>query len=239
VTTGRVLNAAEFYGANPRRAESKQWDRGHWYEGPRHAQITWIEATWEVCAIYGRHDEESYEVLGRLPSYELLEALLADGHEHDQSLGWARGRIQCAPTGRQADELVAAYATRLAAEDADQERREIASFEVVDLSDLPSTPEEFAERYPDSDWSAIAELAVAAFESGISPRDLRAVERFAARSELSPHDRSALLSLFVDPIVARPGDDHFTNGRHRVAAMRRASVRRCVVHTHAGYDRDG
>jgi hypothetical protein len=79
------------------------------------------------------------------------------------------------------------------------------------------------------------ELAVRTFESGVSPRDLTAIGRVEAASQLSPSDQGAFSSLFVDPIVARPGADYYTNGRHRVAAMRRAGVVRCVVHTYAGY----
>jgi hypothetical protein len=131
-------------------------------------QVTWLEETGEVCALIGGGQHpDGFIVLGIVPSYELLGAVLIDRPGYDTSVGWVAERLAQTPTDPGEIELVvAAYEARVQGEAEEDERRELASFEVVDLDELPSTDAELAERYGDADWPAIAALAVELLAEG-------------------------------------------------------------------------
>jgi len=116
------------------------------------------------------------------------------------------------------------------------------SFEVVPVSDLPST--DGLELVPsdrdaccahcEADWPQVADVAVAWLESGGDPLDLAGLDRRARDAQLGADELDALWSLFADPITWFRGRDRYVNGRHRVHALRAAGVERCVVYTGRG-----
>jgi hypothetical protein len=233
------IPAEEFYAANRRRRDSRQWDHGFFRsaDGERGMQITWLEATDEVCALIGggRYPDD-FILLGSAPSYRCLEAMLVDRPGYDTSIGWVAERLAGMPTDpREVESMLATFEARMQAESEEAERRELASFEVVDLADLPATNGEEADRYRDADWPAIAELAVTLLKEGVSPHDEEAI-RARGRVGLTGEDRGLLQSLFFDPIAIPREASAFINGRHRTAAMRAAGVKSCVVHTDRGFE---
>jgi len=125
----------------------------------------------------------------------------------------------------------------------DDEQR--ASFEVVELSLLPPDRIERETPKPGSgrtcgcfhcrrEWRRIAAVSVEVLEQGVDPLDREAVLAYAASSLSGDRDRLCLCSLFSDPIVVSPGEEVFTNGRHRTHAMRMAGVERAAIYTKAG-----
>jgi hypothetical protein len=197
---------------------------------------TWFEETGEVCALIGGGaNPEGFVLLGTAPSYQCLEAVLIDPPGYDASISWVAERLDAIPADPGGIEsLLAAHETRAQAETEEAERRELASFEVVDLAELPMTGEIEAERYGDADWQSIAGLAVELFGGGISPHDDQAIGARGAEV-LKEDDCGLLRSLFFDPIAIPREASAFINGRHRTAAMRTAGVKRCVVHTDRGH----
>lgn len=135
---------------------------------------------------------------------------------------------------------------RLAAlRQADEEERqqvliqERSSIQIVALAYLPATEVDVQPTYYNANWPRIAHVAEQLLGSGIDPLDHGVVRREAKRRIVDSHDRSWLLSLFFDPIVVSLESQQYTNGRHRVHAMRRAGVRTCVVHAEPGYKLPG
>jgi hypothetical protein len=198
-------------------------------------QTTWLEATGEVCALIGGGcSPEAFILLGTAPSYRCVEAVLVDPPGHDASIRWVTKMLARIPgDSGEVESLLAAHEERVQAEAEEEERRDVASFEVVDLSELPETDEEEAERYRDASWSVIAALAVELLESGVSPRDDATILARGTK-ELTKNGPGLLSSLFQDPIAIPLEASAFINGRHRTAAMRAAGVKRCVVHTDRG-----
>lgn len=89
-------------------------------------------------------------------------------------------------------------------------------------------------RYCEGDWPGIAAASVSGLFAGIDPLDDEAILCHAGATLHGQRDQRWLLSLFTDPIVAGPNDERFTNGRHRVHAMRASGAQRVVVYTKAG-----
>jgi hypothetical protein len=180
------------------------------------------------------------EVLGQLSDDELMRALLwYPRRSSPPSFEEVRERLLRAPetpAGRAA--AIRRWRETLAVEaaEADAERR--ASYEVISLAALPDDgvdhPAACGCDFCVSDWPLIADAAVTALTSGIDPLDLEAIEVQVAADVADDRDRSFVLSLFYDPIVVAPGDEFFTNGRHRTYAMRRHGVSRAVIYTAAG-----
>jgi hypothetical protein len=198
-------------------------------------QITWLEGTGEVCALIGggRYPDGFIE-LGVAPSYECVEAVLIDRPGHDASIGWVAERLAEIPGDPgEIKSIVAAYEARMQAEAEEGERRELASFEVVELAELPVTDAELAERYGDADWLAIADLAVELLEEGVSPHDDETIQA-RGTGVLAKEDCVLLSSLYFAPIAIPREASAFVDGRHRTAAMRAAGVSRCVVHIDRG-----
>lgn len=231
------IPAEQFFRDEPRRHGSRQLDHSFFRskDGLRGMRTTWIEATGEVCALVGGGSHpEAFIVLGSAPSYRCLEAVLEDPPSHDTSIAWVAEMLEgISGDPSEVESLVAAYDGRIQAAVEDEERRDLASFEVIQLVSLPETNEELAERYGKEDWLAIAAIAVDLLESGVSPRDdAKILAR--GKEELTEDGCGLLRSLFRDPIAIPLEGSAFINGRHRTAAMRTAGVRRCVVHTDRG-----
>jgi hypothetical protein len=180
------------------------------------------------------------EVLGRLSDDELVRALLWHPRRSSPpSFDEVRQRLLRAPqTPAARAAVLSGWREALAAEaaEADAERR--ASYEVISLDALPydgvDHPAQCGCDLCVSNWPLIAAAAVDALMSGIDPLDLEALEAHVAADVADDRDRFWLLSLFFDPIVVAPGDEFFTNGRHRTYAMRRHGVSRAVIYTAAG-----
>jgi hypothetical protein len=233
------IPAEAFYAADQRRRDSRQWDNGFFRseDGEKEMQITWLEATGEVCALIGGgRNPDGFILLGTAPNFDCIAAVLIDRPGRDASIGWVAERLAEIPTDPgEIESMVAAYKARIQADTEEGERREVASFEVVDLAELPATDTELAERYLDADWCAIAGLAVDLLEGGVSPHDDEAIQ--ARGAAVLPDDDGVLLwSLFFTPIAIPREATAFIDGRHRTAAMRAAGVRRCVVHTDRGFE---
>jgi hypothetical protein len=239
VTRLYAIAAEEFFAGDQRRRRSRQWDYGFFrsVDGNRGMLTTWFEATGEVCALIGGgQNSDGFILLGTAPSYQCVEAILIDAPEHDTSIGWVAERLAHIPADPAGiASLLAAHEARTQAETKEAERRYLASFEVVDLVELPVTDGKLAKRYGCADWLAIAELAVELLEEGVSPRDDETV-RTRGSSVLTRESCGLLRSLFFDPIAIPREASAFINGRHRTAAMRAAGVRRCVVHTDRGHE---
>ncbi len=231
------IPAGRFYEDDPRRDGSRQLDYCFFRseDGQCGMRTTWIEATGEVCALIGGGSHpEAFILLGNAPSYRCLEAVLEEPPSHDTSIVWVAEMLEQIPDDpRDVESLVAAYNAGIRAEAEDEERRDLASFEVVELASLPETDEEQAERYGEEDWPAIASIAVELSESGVSPRDDASILA-RGEEELTEEGCGLLRSLFRDPIAIPLEASAFINGRHRTAAMRAAGVRRCVIHTDRG-----
>jgi hypothetical protein len=126
----------------------------------------------------------------------------------------------------------------------DEERR--ASYEAIDLARLPDDGIECEParwwstrpcgcRHCRGDWRRIAVLSVEVLARGIDPLDFDAIRAFSRQKlRWSRRDCGWLLSLFCDPVVVAPTDESYTNGRHRVHAMRLARVKMAVIYTKAG-----
>jgi hypothetical protein len=231
------IPAKRFFAENPRRRGSAQWDHGFFLseDEKRGMQLTWIEATGEVCALIGAgRYPEAFILLGTAPSYTAMEAVLVDPPGNHASIRWVADMLQRIP-GEDKDvrALVADYEARLQEEAEKVEREALASFEIIELSELPDTEEQEAERYAGENWPAIARIAVELLETGVSPRDDEAILA-RGRPELTKDGCGLLRSLFCDPIAIPKEASAFINGRHRTAAMRAAGVKRCVVDTDRG-----
>ena len=124
----------------------------------------------------------------------------------------------------------------------DDEARE--SFEVVRLDDLPPTDDiELSPSETDAccyhceaDWRRIGPAAVAILRAGVDPLDRNAIVAAAKELGLDAPARGWLLTLFstIDAIIVLRQSPRFTNGRHRVHALRAADVDECVVYTGRG-----
>jgi len=110
---------------------------------------------------------------------------------------------------------------------------ERASFQVIELQHLPPT-DDVDPTAPDADWPTVVDVATSILDDGVDPLDQRAVRRAIEAVRLPALEAGLLASPFRDAIVAAPGDESFTNGRHRTAAMRDAGVAACVINTRAG-----
>ncbi len=233
-----TIPAMRFLAEDPRRRGSRQWDHGFFRckDGERGSLVTWIEATGEVCALVGSGSEpEAFIPLGTAPSHRALEAVLDDRPDASASIVWVAQRLEEIPKEPDAiDALISGYEERLRIEAEETERAHLASFEVLELTELPDTDEEEAERWGGADWTKIAEIAVELSDAGVSARDQKSIE---ARGQvaLDAKDVGLLWSLFYDPIAIPSEGTIFINGRHRTAAMRAVGVRRCVVHTDRGF----
>jgi hypothetical protein len=124
-----------------------------------------------------------------------------------------------------------------------------ASFEVVQLEDLPPVNRADIPHIPSDDrpcgcywcqanWKAIADGSVTILEEGIDPLDPLAIDARAEELGLDLESRGWLLTLFspVDAIIVLRNSQQFTNGMHRTHALRLAGVDRCVVYTGTGED---
>lgn len=232
-----AIPAEQFFAQDVRRRESSQWDYGFFRseDGGHGMLTTWIEATGEVCALIGGgRYPDGFILLGTAPSYQAVEAVLADPPGPETSICWVAERLRYIPRDdEKLRSLLAAYEARIHEEAEEAERQELASFEVVELSELPETEERESERYGEADWLAIAHVAVDLLEAGVSPHDEETILA-RGRSELTSTGCGLLHSLFHDPIAIPLEASDFINGRHRTAAMRAAGVKRCVVHTDRG-----
>lgn len=230
--------ADEFFAGDRRRSRSRQLDYGRFQsmDGQRGMQITWLEQTGEVCALIGGGQyPDGFILLGSAPSYECMEAVLIDRPGYDASIGWVAERLAGIPSDPgEIESMLVSYEARMEAETEEGERRELASFEVVDLEELPATDAELAERYGKADWPAIASLAIELLEEEVSPHDDKTI-RARGTAALTNEGCGLLQSLFFAPIAIPREASAFINGRHRIAAMRAAGVRRCVVHTDRGH----
>ena len=112
----------------------------------------------------------------------------------------------------------------------DDERQ--GSFEIVALNSLPDVPQDL--EVPPGDWMSIAKVSVEFIAAGGNPLDVYAVNAFARNRLSQENDRFELYRLFTDEIVCGHDDNGFTNGRHRVHAMRLAGVERYVIYTKSG-----
>lgn len=198
--------------------------------------VTWFEATHEVCALVGGgRYPDAFILLGKAPSFKSLEAVLVDRPGPATSVVWVAEMVDKIP-GEDAtiEELVSAYDERLRVEAEEDERRHLASFEVIDLCQLPRTEACETERHGEADWVGIARIAVDLLETGISPCD-QSVITSRGQLELNEEDCGLLWSLFCDPIAITGDRSVFINGRHRTASMRATGVTRSVVHTDRGY----
>ena len=114
--------------------------------------------------------------------------------------------------------------------EAEYERR---AYRVVELISLPDTG--LAEADLDGwhgrgvDWQAVSQAAVDALTSGLDPVDREAVESATQWKKLATRDREWAKQLLTQPICLYAVSRRWVDGRHRVEAMRVASVRRCVV----------
>lgn len=232
-----AILAEQFFVEDARRRESSQWDYGFFraVDGNHGMLITWIEATGEVCALIGGgRYPKAFILLGTAPSYKAVEAALVDRPGPEASICWVVERLRHIP--QDAEKLrswLAGYGARVQEEAEEAERQDLASFEVVELSNLPETDEAEAERYREEEWQAIARIAVDLLEAGVSPHDDEAILA-RGRKELTSTGCGLLHSLFHDPIAIPQEASDFIDGRHRTAALRAAGVQRCVVHTDRG-----
>ena len=127
-----------------------------------------------------------------------------------EELGWIQG---------EAARLAAAVA-------ADQTRRR-AMTKVYEINRLREPGVAAREQASKQDWPRIARLSCECRETGIDPLDMKQVEDFADRADLSVQDRHGFISLFQDPIYHHPRG--YINGRHRIQAMLEAGVKRVVI----------
>lgn len=196
------------------------------------------------------HDPESegpVEVLGSIATARLAEALLWRRRDAaSPTLEDVRRCVAGAPTEtveiRRSMRRWRAVVRREQAE-FDEQRRN--SYEVVELAQLPADGIQGAPPSPRStrpcgcyhcrgNWRRIAGASVAVLERGIDPLDGDAVAAFARSFLRAKRDQRWLVSLFWDPIVVAPGEEAFTNGRHRTHAMRMVGVEFAAIYTKAG-----
>lgn len=100
-TPQRYPSLREFYGADPRRAHSREWDVGLWWRehasGPLH-RAAWVSDTGELYLVrLGPSDQGggAVEVLARVDGRERLERALQGWRERcgqPRSLTWLRER---------------------------------------------------------------------------------------------------------------------------------------------------
>jgi len=111
--------------------------------------------------------------------------------------------------------------------DEEYERR---AFRVVQLSSLPITDIDLVD-WPGAevDWKTAAAVAVQVLNVGIDPIDRDAIERAVNQRQIRKRDREWIIDLFRDPIAIYAESWRWSNGRHRVEAMRRAGASECVV----------
>jgi hypothetical protein len=127
------------------------------------------------------------------------------------------------------------------------EDEERASFEIVELAELPAVDRDDIPTVPslvrpcgcswcEADWLLIAACSVAILEEGLDPLDHDAVALRAVALGLEGGDLGWLVSLFTphNAIVVLRDSHQFTNGMHRTHALRMAGVKRCVVYTGRG-----
>jgi hypothetical protein len=237
VTDFVAIPAEQFFAEDARRYGSRQWDYGFFCseDGDRGMQTTWLEATGEVCALIGGgRYPDAFILLGTAPSYLAMEAVLVDPPGPETSIRWVAEKLRQIPQDTEGlRKFLTAYEARVQSEAEEAERQDLASFEVVELLQLPETEEQEAKRYGEADWPKIAHIAVDLLETGVSPHDDEAILA-RGKDELTDEGCGLLHSLFHDPIAIPQEASAFINGRHRTAAMRAAGVKRCVVHTDRG-----
>ena len=203
------------------------------------ARISWVPPTAEVVATLTGQGDGPVEVLGTVPDFELVRALLLCP-DRQRSLAWARQRIRQAPhdpAGAAAVITSVDEAWRNLARDMDRARR--AAFRPLDLWLLPdpdpllgrsARPCECRDCHR-ADWSQVARASLDILRGGIDPLDVEAVRRAARRLLPGDAERDCLIDLFRSPIEGAGRD--YRNGRHRVHAMLRSEVRHCAgIWTH-------
>jgi hypothetical protein len=123
-----------------------------------------------------------------------------------------------------------------------------ASFELVRVDDLPPVdrPDIPVVHTDDGrpcgcdwcqhNWRKIAAASVTIFEEGVDPLDRDAIDARAGELGLANDERGLLLTLFspTDAIIELRHCGQYTNGMHRVHALRMAGVEVCVVYTGKG-----
>ena len=127
----------------------------------------------------------------------------------------------------------------------DDEKR--SSFEILWVHDLPPIDRDDIRIVPSllrrcgchhckGNWPKISRVAVEILEAGIDPLDHDAIVARAHQARLNARDRGWLYSLFYpsEAITVLRGSREYTNGMHRVHALRVAGVDRCVVYTGRG-----
>lgn len=191
--------------------------------------------------------EGPVEVLGEIATARLAEALL--WRRRDSAWPTLEEVRQCvaeAPNEpREIRRLMRRWRAAVKREQAELDEQRRNSYEVVELARLP--PDDIDEVPPSprstrpcgcyhcqGNWRRIAAGSVAVLERGIDPIDGDAISAFARSFLRTKRDQRWLVSLFRDPIVVAPGEEAFTNGRHRTHAMRMVGVERAAIYTKAG-----
>ena len=83
--------------------------------------------------------------------------------------------------------------------------------------------------YHRSDWSHIADVAVAVYRALAPGAPLEAALTAVGDAIVNPCDRGWCESLFIDPIVWCPGAPNVVNGQHRTCALRASGAGLCIV----------
>jgi hypothetical protein len=110
------------------------------------------------------------------------------------------------------------------------EEYERSAFQVVPIASLPATGVDLV-GWPGTpaDWRSVTRIAIAIFNAGIDPLDESAIRQEVGAARLDRRDRSWAIELFLDPIAIYAMGRRWSNGRHRVEAMRRADVPECLL----------
>lgn len=189
--------------------------------------------------------EGPVEVLGQIATAWQAEALLWWRQDDPwPTLEDVRRRVAEAPTTpEETRRFMRRWRAAVSRDEAELDDQRRNSYEMVELALLPPDGVEpvppLGRRpcgcyYCRGSWRRIAELSVDILAQGIDPLDGDAIAAASARRLRTKRDQVWLKSLFSDPIIVAPGEEAFTNGRHRTHAMRIDGVERAVVYTKAG-----
>lgn len=107
---------------------------------------------------------------------------------------------------------------------------ERSAFQVVPMASLPATGVDPA-GWPGArvDWRSVTRLAIAIFRAGVDPLNELAIRQEVGAAGLHRREHSWAIDLFMDPIAIYAKSQRWSNGRHRVQAMRQADVPECLL----------
>ena len=114
--------------------------------------------------------------------------------------------------------------------DLSDEEYERAAFCVMRLAELPPSDVDMSGwQGSDVNWLAASSCAIKVLRAGVDPLDLAAVDEAIKASRLDRRDREWAGMFFSTPIGVYRKSRRWSDGRHRVAAMRAKRVPECVL----------